>query len=388
MNKNLYISLPYITEDINSAKMIVDISGDGIAKYSAYISVNLKYKQFFSSEVSDYVLVCLLLYCMKNKFDLHFEGDLSEDLFYNIKEYLIPAISKNISIYSNIEISCRNLVNIKFNGNHVGTGLSCGVDSFYTILKNMKHSKESNLNIDTLTFFNAGASGMYGGNDARNTYLNRAKKFIDVADELNCDFLMADTNFNEFLMMDHEATHVFRTLSIPLALQKYFNRYYFSSSYQYSDFKFSAFDPSLYDLLNMSVLSTNNLRFTLVGGETTRIGKLLFISDYKIVQKNLNVCISGVDNCNLCTKCWRTMLDLFLIDKLNLFNDCFDLKYFYSNKKKIIKRAVQNKHAVDMFEIYETLKHKHIVSLLNIYFWNIENFIKKVFRHLLNLIRK
>lgn len=363
MRKVIYIGKPFIVSEEEFSKIKVSIHADDIPEYYAYYSVPASYEQYLTYEVSDFALVCLLLYCMEHDYDMFFDGALSEELYVSITEYLIPAICQNIKKYHSIKIECEKLVTIKFNGTHVGTGLSCGVDSFYTVIKNLNHSDNSNLNLTTLTFFNAGASGMYGGDEARRIYLERANHFKDIAKKFNCDFLTVDTNFNEFLHQDHEATHIFRTLSIVFALQKYFSRYYFSSSFPFNMFRFSAFDPGYYSLLIMICLSTKNLKFTEVGAETTRLGKIRLIADNNIVQESLNVCISETNNCNNCIKCKRTMLNLYIEGKLDLFYKVFDVNYFYKNKKKFIMWAIKNKNGADMNEIYTALCNKGEISI-------------------------
>lgn len=382
MKTIMNVGKPYLINEDDSVKLEVELKWDE-KSYKVWYKVDKKYGEFFSYEVSDYILCFILLYCMEHNYDLYFEGKLSEEFYNNITEYLMPAISQNIKQYNSIKITHNGLVNYHFNGNHVGTGLSCGVDSFYTIFKNISHSKESNLSINTLTFFNAGASGEFGGDLARQIYLERGHHFSHVAKELNCDFLMVDTNANEFLMQNHEATHVFRTLSIPLALQKYFSRYYFSSTYQYSDFKFDWFDPSLYDLLNMACLSTSNIKFVLVGGETTRMGKVEYISQFPLVQRELNVCIHGITNDNTCSKCKRTILNLYLLGKIDLFDKCFDVPSFYKNKRKMIRWCLASNEKVDIPELKKWLKKKKEIKISDrvyVFFFRPCRFIYKTIR--------
>lgn len=337
--------------------------------YSMYFETDAEYGKYFSPEVSDAYLICLLLYAMERNYDIYFEGALSEVLYYQVVEYLIPALSKNIKEYSRIDVQCEKLVNIHFHPEFVATGVSCGVDSFYTILKNLTHSEESNLNVNALTFFNAGASGSNGGKEARCLFQKRASEAKLVAQKMNCKFVAVDSNMNEFLNQDHEQTHVFRTLSIPLAMQKFFKTYYFSSGFEYKKFDFKFFDPAFYDILTMPLLSTSNIRFVPVGGETTRLGKIEFISQYEVVKQHLNVCVAEANNCSKCSKCKRTILNLYVVGKLEDFKSVFDLDYFYKNKRSFIRWALCRKNETDIGEIVQALKKQkeirpsdHVVS--------------------------
>ena len=281
--KKIIISKPYILKFNTFARLEAKISIE--QKYfNLYFEVEKQYEQYLTYEVSDSFLVCLLLYAMQHEFDLEFEGSLSETLYVQITNYLLPAISNNVKLYKPINIVCNQLISPNFNPHITATGISCGVDSFYTVLKNLNHSEESGLKLNALTFFNAGASGSYGGETARDLYKDRASLAQLAANELNLPIITVDSNMNEFLQQDHEATHVFRTLSIPLALQKLFKVYYFSSTFNYNQFKFCDFDPSYYDCLSLPLISTSNTKFILVGGETTRMGKISFISNNDTVK--------------------------------------------------------------------------------------------------------
>lgn len=342
------------------SRLVYDLiceSNDKFPQYSLFYQVDNEYEDFLTYEVADSCVVCLLLYAMQHNLAIVSKVPISERLHKQLTEYLIPAISQNIKMYYQIDILAEK-VNLHYDNNAVGAGLSCGVDSFYSILKNLKHGKESGLNITHLCFFNAGATGMFGGEEARCVFEERGQNFKGVADKLGCKLLMCDSNMNEFLHQEHEMTHTFRTLSIPLALQKLFHLYYFASSYEYNCFKFSSFDTSYYDILTLPSLSNQNIRFELVGGETTRQGKVSYISEFPVTYDALNVCINGVTNCCTCRKCRRTMLNLYLAGKIDEYRSAFNVDWFYANKKKLIRWSLMNFWRVDMPEIIRLLRNR------------------------------
>lgn len=175
MKRELLINEPRIESDELFSRMISTIECNN-QKYDLFYQVDKKYQNYFSNEVSDSFLVCVLLYCMEHNFNIVCNGKISEILLYHLNDYLIPAISKNIKKYKRISIKAET-TNIKYNAKGVGTGLSCGVDSFYTIVKHNKCTKESGLRVTHATFFNAGASGEFGGDEARNIF-NERKKYL------------------------------------------------------------------------------------------------------------------------------------------------------------------------------------------------------------------
>ena len=221
----LVIGKPYVVYGEKS-RLIFDINNFSGGGYKLYFEVDQAYQNYLTVELSDACLMCVLLYAMEHGMDIRCEGTVSERLYNQLTSYLIPAIAKNIKRYKAIRICCKTS-DVEFHGKAVGTGLSCGVDSFYAVLKNLEHDKSSKLQLTHLCFFNAGATGMFGGEKARHIYLERLKRFQTVSNELGCSFLTCDSNMNEFLMQEHEMTHVFRTLAIPMALQKLFSVYYF-----------------------------------------------------------------------------------------------------------------------------------------------------------------
>lgn len=211
-----------------------------------------------------------------------------------------------------------------------------GVDSFYTLLKNVNR-KEKTFSITHVTFFNAGASGPRGGDWARERYRDRIAWIQGVASEYDLKMVCVDTNINEFLNQDHEPTNTFRTLAIPLILEKLFAKYYFASSYEFEKFRFVYMDTAYYDLLNLPCISTESTTFYLDGAETSRCGKLEFIASNKTVQEKLNVCTAEVHNCGKCDKCRRTILGLYAVGCLDQFKDSFDIDYFYKHKHEFFR---------------------------------------------------
>lgn len=353
--------------DNGNCRLCCDLNFNQKKVYTVWYEFDGGLRDYICVEVIDGILVNLLLYAMEHDYDIESEEAVSDDLYLNLTSYLIPAISKNVPKYHKIAIYAPT-VNIKFpSKNAVGASLSGGVDSFYTLLKHCDQA-EKEFNITHLTFFNAGASGAMGGKEARERYHQRIDWIRNVADEMQMKLVCVDTNINEFLRQAHEPTNTFRTLAIPLLLQKLFSKYYFASSYEFDQFKFLETDTSFYDILNMSCLSTKNLRFYLDGAEASRSKKLQFISNYPITYDKLNVCVADAHNCGKCDKCRRTMLGLYGLHKLDLYKNTFDVDYFKAHKHEYFKvmLALRKWKAVpvrqEWEEIYQLVKREVTVS--------------------------
>lgn len=384
MRKKLLLNNIRVVDYENTSRLYVDINPSDGDTYSFYYEVEKRYGKYFSYEVYDHAVVCLLLYAMEHQYDIDIDGLVSEDLLFQISNFLIPAISQNTKKFSSIEISVKGVSNLKFNGTEVGSAMSCGVDAFYTILKNIHHSKESGLNVSIFTFFNAGSCGNYGGEEARALFLKRAERSRIVADKFGIEFLTVDTNINEFLHQLHEGSSTSRALSIPLAMQKLFGRYYLAAGYPYSHFCFDQDSMAAYDLLLVKTFSIKNIVFEVVGSETSRMQKVKFISKNDIVKESLNVCIKTDKNCGLCKKCKRTLLELYILGNINDYNQCFDLQKFEANKKKIFRWSLSVKNGTDMEEIVEALRKRQEYTLLDY----IVGMILRFRLYLIRIIRK
>lgn len=332
--------------------------------YDLWYSVEKEYKEFVSIERSDAFVVNILLYAMEHKLDIECEEKISEKLYYQLTEYLIPSISRNVRKYHEIRIFADLTDDCLESVNAVGGSLSGGVDSFYTLLRHLDR-KERSYNITHLTFFNAGASGQYGGEKARERYLSRIDFIKDVADSLGKKLVCIDTNINEFLGQNHQATHSFRTLAIPLLLQKLFSKYYFASGMQFKKFCFLEKDCASYDLLNVQCFSTENLQFYSSGGEVSRLEKVKFISDFDVTYSKLNVCIFEDINCSRCEKCRRTMMELYALGRLGKYKSVFDLNYFEKNKKSYWRSLEIYKDRDDWKDIYDLLSNSVNLSIID-----------------------
>lgn len=317
-----------------------------------------EYSDNYSQYVVDHcdaAVVSLLLWAMRKKENIKCLGAVSERLYFQLMNFMIPSLSRNIKEYSAIEIDCKLDSTIYDSAFAVGTGLSGGVDSFYTIAKFI-NCEEKNHQITHLTFFNVGASGDYGGEDARKLFIGRSDNEEKFARDNALDFLRVDSNVSEILQMPYVETHSFRSMAVPLLFQGLFRVYYYSSAFEFSRFSFNKGDTANWDLLNVHCLSTETLNFYSVGGECRRIDKEKYISGYMPARKYLNVCVVEDKNCSRCDKCKQTLLGLYAIGKLPLFKEVFDLPYFYKHISQYLGYMLARKDHIMFREIYDEIK--------------------------------
>src|SRR5882762_76870 len=103
-----------------------------------WFKVDAAYQDQVVAERGDAFLVGLLLYAMAQGEDVYINCPVSEKLYYNLSNYLIPALSLANPKLRPVKIVPIKLEHTSINaGNAVGTGFSGGVDSFSTIYSHL-----------------------------------------------------------------------------------------------------------------------------------------------------------------------------------------------------------------------------------------------------------
>lgn len=384
MRTCLKIGIPYIINSSETTRLCADvelIKGNVCIreKETLWYETSLEYGKYLCYERMDSFLVNLLFYAMEHDYDIICDGKTTERLYYQLTEYLIPCVSRNIKEYHSIRITSNLDNGVLPMAGVVGTGISGGVDSFYTILRHMNR-KEELYNVTHLLMTNSGTNGSFGGEDARRLFHERRDALMPAVQELNLKLVCIDTNINEFILQKQK-TALIKLYSNVLALQKLFCCYYVGSGYPAEEFQFSIEDAAYFDLIDMHCFSTNNLTFYCSGIETSRAGKLNFISNFDVARNYLDVCVgSNAGNCGKCEKCVRTITGLYAIDKLDEFENVFDVNGFYKKKQWYLREVVCSREKIDVSEIYEFLKSNRKLPIsVRIYGW-MYVFVRAIYR--------
>jgi hypothetical protein len=331
----IFLSKPYTLNNNGKIRLISDIKTDN-DEFSLWYEVEEKYAQYLVTERCDpFVLVLLPWIMMKankiqQKVILECEGRISAKLLHQLSHYYIPVLSGAIPYYSAIQVNAEEDVRKLPCAEAVGTGISCGVDSSYTIAK----YKDNPLQTYRLTHVVYNNIGTYGGFQSE-AEIKLQDKTRQIAQDTGLEYIIMTSNVCLTL---YNAAHapivpaVFH--SVVLALQKLFSIYYYSSAFVAKDFNLNEADAAYYDLLNVHCFSTENTLFYSSGIELTRLKKLDYIADISFVQDNLFVCLNTNKgyNCGNCAKCTRTMAELEILGKLNKFGKVFDVDAFRKNE--------------------------------------------------------
>ena len=326
-----------------------------------WYEVEEKYREYLTYERADAFLVGLFFLALRKGYDIQVLAPVSERLYYTLNKYLIPWVAK-LNGFRPVKMHCEELLSAELpNVNGVGTGLSCGIDSFSTIYQHLVEDCPDLHQITHFTFFNVGSHGALGGNKARELFRRRMDLIKPCAEELEKELVIIDSNLSEILKLNFYQTHTFRNLSACLVLQKLFKVYYYSSSYSMEYFALRPDSCGHYDIFNMAMLSTENTSFFSTCPHHSRVDKTRLVSKFAPAQKYLNVCIRGEENCGACEKCVRTLFTFEVLGSLNAFSKVFNIEAYYKKRSKYIAKVLAFHHKDEyMKEIYEEMTRNHM----------------------------
>lgn len=354
----IIIGKPYLTHTSDKVRLNADIT-IGITQHVMYYEVEKRYEESLVIERSDSFFVGLLPYALSKGDSIQSEAPISEKLMYQVQNHLLPGLHKYGEM-SLIDVTAETTSKKLNTQEAVGTGFSGGVDSFYTLASHLD-SQIKGFKVTHLTFLNVGSHGDFGGEEARKLFNERSQLAKDYSKEMDMELILIDSNISEIVNMTYIKSHTFRSLAAILALQKLFHVYYYSSGYDLNHFEITKEDTAAYDLLNMHVLSTEDISFYSTGSTTTRLEKVQYIADYKPSYEFLNVCQVSEHNCGTCEKCRRTMLELYATSNLDKYENVFDVQKFHKNRSNRLGYLLFQKGKKDYQEVLEKIKEENIV---------------------------
>jgi len=342
----------------------------GNTKDTLWFSTTKDFGRYLCHERGDAFLVAMLLYAMKRGVDIRILAPISERLYYTLTKHFVKVIADMFPGYHRVQIIAEIATGQLENAGGVGTGLSCGIDSFCTVIEHTDESCPPNYRLTHLTFFNVGASGDYGGDHARDLFHQRIEAVRPCADELHLPLVTVDSNINEILDMNYSLTNTYRNVAAVLALQKLFKIYYYSSTYPLWQFEFKNTDSSHYDVYTLDMLSTDVTKFFSSGEIYPRIKKTNIVSSYPLPYKYLNVCVAAGTNCSRYVKCQRTLVTLDICGKLDLYNMVFDLDDYRRHRSKYFGIVLAEwKHDLHKQEIFNEIKRQNFRVPLGAYLY-------------------
>lgn len=362
-----------------------------------YFAVPLKFKDGLCADKADAFVVAMLWYAMTTGSDIKCEAPVSEQLYTMINNVLFPALCKTSNGSSPIKLISKTTNVVYSDAIAVGTGMSCGVDSLYTLQNWSNPNLPKKYRLTHLTYLNMGAifhpntstNEIYSINDfysiTDEMSLNKLGNAQAVADMAGLELVYVKSNIDrDYYRGAYGYTGVYRNCACILALQKMFSTYYCSSAGWPDFFELNLAEGSEhYESCLEDCISTEGLRFV-NSDYATRWEKTIAIADNPIAHRYLDVCFN-FKSCGNCNKCYRTLITLDIIGKLDLFSQVFDIKTYRKNRVnayawlfEMQDSPVTDDNAIFARDIYKHAKDLRAIPKEAYLLYRSHNLMKKV----------
>lgn len=333
------------------------IDNISVAKHGKYARLSARIKWSFNERIIffDYPISCLhdldqnsadafliatILIAIKNNEDVEVkQGKVSLGLLSNLENLLIPTLHELGLGNGKTRIEC----NIKvpesaFDNDRIGaTGISLGIDSFYSLLKNINNELTDNIINAVVYFVEVSDEGIISKQQE-----NELKIRWEVASKLNLLFIPIISNVRDVLETEFVFSqfHTYVHIAGVIGLYKRIKFYYYATAYTIKEMNPNFSDSATYDNILSETFSTDIFEMLCSGKKTERLEKTRWITNYEITYDYLDVCLHGrfkssnYINCSYCPKCIRTMTSLDILNSLGKYNKVFDLEKYEKYKAK------------------------------------------------------
>lgn len=313
-----------------------------------YFSENVR--EYLTTDRCDAMLMGVLMFAIRHNMDIESRLPVSETLHYKLTHHFIPGICGDRVYRPKIEANVVPDLTKNDEKEIVATGVSCGVDSLYTIMEHTRGVTDE-YKLNHLVFLDAGAHHFGAKDKWQELYNGRFENAENFSKESGLPLIKIKTNLPEVLEKyseyDHMEHHTYMMLSCILMIQRGVSRYYYSGGYSYGQFNCNLLfnrilDCAYYDLFILWCASNAGIEFYSTGGSLNRFQKVVALSSYPLAEKYLNVCVQSVHNCGSCFKCKRTLLELDAAGTLNRYGAVFDMEEYQQNRTKLIREGYRN----------------------------------------------
>ncbi len=376
----IIIKKSFIEEHDGLYRMNTPIIENG-KKYNVYVEVEKDYADYLTPERADAQVYLTLPVAVREGYDIYSETPVTGMFLHNLNEVMIPHLSLGDSRIKKIKVYAPT--NSEPKGGHgVGTGISCGVDSLFT-LKEYTNGRYPDMQLTHLFIASINMELMDPRHADLFTWVEQHKSEFDRYEEVcrgtGLPLVKAYTNYFFYLCgkefgrdwkyYHHLFVHHYITMATVLTLKRLWKAYYFSSSYDFTSFSLKnnlTNDPAHYEVLCMHTLSVPDFLCFSGGACYNRLQKTVALADYQLAQKVLHPCHStGVMNCSKvdCDKCLRALVTYDYYDKLDNFKNVFDVETYRKKHSEYLYNLVKlynNKFSHPFYEqIYGMIKEKY-----------------------------
>ena len=347
--------------DEDLARLVADVEYNGIIS-SVWFSVPRLYCEYLCYERSDAFLIGILNWALRTGDDIECEAPVSEELLFQIREYLVPSLVKYDKSLCVIHIDAVADTSSLPCAGAVGTGMSCGIDSLHVLQRHSIANGYPGLKLTHLTLFNVGAYRL--GSSQMEWQVAQARK---VAKEVGLPLIETNSNIAEAFPRDHHLMHTYSNMFGVYALRKLWKVYYYGSSgMDYGSFSLkdnSIYDAARYELLSINSFSITGLKIYSEGAAITKFDKVRDLKDFELAHRYLHVCVHDEGgNCNVCGKCRRQLLMLDALGIVDDFKEVFDVGMYKRKRSWYMRWLVWNvltskeENALGLRMAYQILK--------------------------------
>ena len=329
-------------------RLVVDFTWEGnenpFVEKTMWFAVKTENADFFSTKVYDPFILVPYYIAMHYGQDLKICGNVSKLLYKNLTNYVSRILRDFSDEMKPIKLIVDGFGEPEKEGSLVGAGISCGVDSLSTIYDRYVKEQDPEYRINALFLFDCGTHGDYEDEITHKLFRARYKQNKSAADDLGLPIYAVETNLHAFThKIGENKVGFFALWSCMLCLQRKVSKYYVASGLFYQDIVDFQKHYHDYDMdgfcgsYMLPLIQTESIRLIYDGAQYKRTEKTQNIADWDIAQKHLSVCVKvkeTAENCSCCPKCFRTLIALESLDKLDEFSGRFDLEKYYKIRFK------------------------------------------------------
>lgn len=337
-------------------RLVATLSGDRPGEL--FFEVEDRLARYFRPGRADAFVAALLPESAMHGGDIVSHVPVSESLLFQLNTFLCPVLG---SVYGarKIEITAPPAAGNTAAAGAVGTGITCGVDSLYTVAR-YSCTPFPRHNLTHLCLFNVGSHHI-GADDPREMEEFRTDLARRFCAQNGYEFLRIHSNVHEF---SPRYARYFSVLNAAAAmsLPGLFSHYYSSSGCAVSEFHLTAVGLAHFETFVLDTLSTPTLKFYSTGSEVSRFEKVRALVAYAPGYGYLNVCNTRRRNCGVCVKCLRTLYALDILGALDRYGEVFDLdRYRGDHSRHLAECWVRKVLARDIFcrDLWPRLRKKY-----------------------------
>ena len=192
INKAIRLSKPKIIIKERKARLECDIFECNQSR-TIWYEVDKNYSKFLCNELSDSFLISIIYYAMTSGQDIYCDAPVTEALLHNINEIIIPVLVANDNKLERIRVISSVYMH-SIEGEEVGTGISLGVDSMYTISQYINSQYYISKLSYLLNVNMVGIIGTYEDGYTSDTLNEHHQNVLKAAKELKLPIIFMDSN--------------------------------------------------------------------------------------------------------------------------------------------------------------------------------------------------